>query len=294
MSEFKFACPVCGQHITADSSSSGGQLECPTCFQKILVPQAPSSADAKFILSTSQVGKPRPHSGAPVQLELIPTPPTRKPVFIVAASLLFLAVAAGAMLLFLHGRKPPAAAAFDSQGAKTAGGETAAAPKAPNPIPTNITWSLELTDAVPPETVAAGSIHGIGFLCERATLQGGNLTLRQGKSGSSDSSFSVALFAQQGEELSGKSIEIGPDRLPPLPRVTLRWRNDEKKSTTEHFNSGYALKMAFGSVTNGRMPGRIYLCLPDEAKSFVAGAFDAEIRKADPRRHPPRKTSPSL
>src|SRR5437899_1810004 len=60
MSEFKFACPVCGQHITADSSTSGGQLECPTCFQKIVVPQAPSSADSKFILSASQVGKPRP------------------------------------------------------------------------------------------------------------------------------------------------------------------------------------------------------------------------------------------
>ena len=44
MSEFKFACPVCGQHITADSSTSGGQIECPTCFQKIVVPQAPASA----------------------------------------------------------------------------------------------------------------------------------------------------------------------------------------------------------------------------------------------------------
>src|SRR5438874_11425642 len=63
MSEFKFACPVCGQHITADSSASGGKLECPTCFQKIVVPQA-SAADSKFILAASQVGKPRP-IGAP-------------------------------------------------------------------------------------------------------------------------------------------------------------------------------------------------------------------------------------
>ena len=30
----------------------------------------------------------------------------------------------------------------------------------------------------------------------------------------------------------------------------------------------------------GRIPGRIYLCLPDEAKSFVAGTFDAEIKPA--------------
>ena len=41
MSEFKFACPVCGQHITAGSSASGSQIVCPTCFQKIVVPQAP-------------------------------------------------------------------------------------------------------------------------------------------------------------------------------------------------------------------------------------------------------------
>src|SRR6185436_7314787 len=60
MSEFKFACPVCGQHITADSSASGSRLECPTCFQKIIVPQAPSSQDSKFIISAAQVGKPRP------------------------------------------------------------------------------------------------------------------------------------------------------------------------------------------------------------------------------------------
>src|SRR5258708_11164670 len=60
MSEFKFACPVCGQHITADSTTTGSQLECPTCFQKIVVPQAPASADPKFILSASQVAKPRP------------------------------------------------------------------------------------------------------------------------------------------------------------------------------------------------------------------------------------------
>jgi DNA-directed RNA polymerase subunit RPC12/RpoP len=64
MSEFKFACPVCGQHITADSSTSGSRLECPTCFQKIIVPQAPSSQDPKLIISATQVGKPRPTPAA--------------------------------------------------------------------------------------------------------------------------------------------------------------------------------------------------------------------------------------
>ncbi len=42
MSEFKYACPVCGQHIKCDSSQGGSVMECPTCFQKIIVPQAPA------------------------------------------------------------------------------------------------------------------------------------------------------------------------------------------------------------------------------------------------------------
>src|SRR5712672_2412427 len=68
MSEFKFACPVCGQHITADSSTSGGQLECPTCFRKIVVPQAPTAGDSKFIISAAQVAKPRPASATSTSL----------------------------------------------------------------------------------------------------------------------------------------------------------------------------------------------------------------------------------
>ena len=55
MSEFKYACPVCGQHLKCDSSQSGSVMECPTCFQKITVPQAPADSDQKFILTGSKV-----------------------------------------------------------------------------------------------------------------------------------------------------------------------------------------------------------------------------------------------
>jgi len=51
MSEFKYACPVCGQHIRCDSSQAGSVMECPTCFQKITVPQAPASEEQKLILT---------------------------------------------------------------------------------------------------------------------------------------------------------------------------------------------------------------------------------------------------
>ena len=78
MSEFKYACPVCGQHIKCDSSQTGTVMDCPTCFQKIVVPQAPADADPKFILTGTQyvekkapdtsvmaAGSPPPRAGWP-------------------------------------------------------------------------------------------------------------------------------------------------------------------------------------------------------------------------------------
>jgi hypothetical protein len=46
MTEFKFSCPGCGQHIACDVGYAGAQINCPTCKQAIVVPQAPSVAPA--------------------------------------------------------------------------------------------------------------------------------------------------------------------------------------------------------------------------------------------------------
>jgi DNA-directed RNA polymerase subunit RPC12/RpoP len=57
MSEYKYACPVCGQHMMCDSSQAGTVMECPTCFQKITAPQAPASDDPKFIITGTKAGE---------------------------------------------------------------------------------------------------------------------------------------------------------------------------------------------------------------------------------------------
>jgi len=46
MAEFKFSCPQCGQHIQCDAAYSGAQINCPSCQQAIVVPQATSTAAA--------------------------------------------------------------------------------------------------------------------------------------------------------------------------------------------------------------------------------------------------------
>ncbi|MGO8929567.1 MAG: hypothetical protein ACLQU3_22095 [Limisphaerales bacterium] len=282
MSEFKFACPVCGQHITADSKTSGGQIECPTCFQKIVVPQAPLVEDTKLILSAAQVGKPRP-SSAEATSQLGPLRPVSHGISLAAlVALLVLFGAAGAALFVFRDRIVRAARGLVPASTNTL--PKSGAPTVLNatyPIPTNITWTLDLTNAVFPEATAAGRIHDSGFFCERAILRGGLLLLRQGKTWPWDLAISVKLFVRQGEELNGKTVKIDAARTH-APAVVLRWKEAEQQPATETITDGYALRLVFGEATNGRMPGKIYICLPDAAKSVVAGTFDAEIRKPSP------------
>ena len=83
MSEFKFACPVCGQHMQCDSSQGGTVMECPTCFQKITAPQAPSSDEQKFILTGTKLGQ-RGTGGTPLeQRQFAPAKPANFPERIV-------------------------------------------------------------------------------------------------------------------------------------------------------------------------------------------------------------------
>jgi hypothetical protein len=287
MSEFKFACPVCGQHITANSNASGTQLECPTCFQKIVVPQAPAAGDSKFILEAAQAGKPRSvfmetQAGAGATK---PAVDRKSPSLLVPLGFLLGVACTAAVGYHFWPRKP------NPPPAQPAPQYTNATPQPAEvmrpdayPVPTNAQWTLDLAAAKIPDEPAAGRIHGHGFRCEKATLLGANLGLRQGKNGPPDLGVNIAFYAGQGEELSGKTISVQPDRAPPLPKVTLRWKEEQDNPVNKTYNSGYALTVVFGQAANGRIPGKLYLAFSDEARSFVAGTFDADIRKPRPPR----------
>src|SRR5205823_395031 len=230
------------QHITAASKTSGTQLDCPTCFQKIIVPQAPSSAFSKLILSASRVGKPRPRPTEALQ-DAKPVAARRTSLISFAVWAVVLCTAAGAIYKF-HGN---IASRFSrqAQAGPNAKAQTKAGARKFYAIPTNSAWTMNLSHAIIPDEPAAGGIRGTGFFCERATLMGGNLTLRQGKSWPPDLGITVVFFARQGEELSGKTVEVGPERAPPLPKVVLRWKDEQDQARKQDFTSGYALKVIF-------------------------------------------------
>jgi hypothetical protein len=60
--------------------------------------------------------------------------------------------------------------------------------------------------------------------------------------------------------------------------VTLRWLEDGQ-DVKGSFDTGYALRLEFGSIIKNHLAGKIYFCAPDDNKSYVAGTFNAEIRK---------------
>jgi hypothetical protein len=41
MSEFKFACPLCNQHLQCDERFSGREIQCPSCHHLIHIPPVP-------------------------------------------------------------------------------------------------------------------------------------------------------------------------------------------------------------------------------------------------------------
>lgn len=285
MSVFKFACPVCGQHIECTADKAGSPMECPTCFRKLVVPHPSAEGSSSLVLTASEVQTrsiPLPGGTAPA-----PASATKKsPLVAIALGLLVLGVAAGAIVFrktLFGGRNQTGRA---TRGADTNRvGQLPAPPPAP-PSGDDAFWLTNLTGVTIPDAPAAGRVSGKSFTIERATIKGGHLDLRQGPNWPPDVGLSVQLFAKQPEDLAGKTVSIEPDREK-FPRVILRTRNEEGKAVNENCFNGYSLRVEFGAVASGRLPGKIYFCGPDPEKSYVMGTFDAEIRRPTPPKPKP-------
>ena len=292
MSEFKFACPVCGQHIKCDSAKSGSQMECPTCFRQMVVPQAPTGEDSKLVLTAATVQS-RVVPGLLPAETLTAKPKTDRSTAVFVIGLIALVGAAAGAVFVFHDKifKPsdqPITAKTNSPGSDVA---KAPATFTPAPPGSETNWTLNLADRTFPEARAAGRINGRSFAMEKATVTGGALTLRHGTRTPAEMSVTIHLFAKQGEDLAGQSINLDVSRTN-APKVTVRWKDEQLQPATQTYRTGYALKIEFDPVAGGTLPGKIYLCLPDDAKSCVAGTFAAEIRKPAPPKPKTAKLPP--
>ena len=274
MSEFKFACPVCGQHMMCDASQGGAVMDCPTCFQKIVAPQAPA-ADVKFILTGTVLTEKRisaPVAGGPAVVE------KKFPAGLVLG-LLLAALGAGAAGYFVYSKNHPSAPPPVVH--KTNAAPAKAVVVAPPASDAN--WSLNLGTNAIPGPAAAGRIHGQDFIVERARFVNGTLALRATTPpGAPEFGCFISFGGAAAESLAGQTINVEAD-ADRAAKVSLRWKDAADAAQKVEFTNGYAMRLEFGALANNRLPGKIWLCAPDAEKSYLLGTFNADARKPKPK-----------
>ena len=140
-------------------------------------------------------------------------------------------------------------------------------------------WDLDLTNVKIPGTTASGKIHGVRFIVEKAKVENGILTIRQGKDFFPDYAVLIFLFLKKGEKLEGRTFNISKDKQFGIPHIHMKYKQEGKKfPKTEIFTKKYAMRLEFGKKENGFYPGKIYISMPDELQSYVAGTFQAEAK----------------
>jgi hypothetical protein len=148
---------------------------------------------------------------------------------------------------------------------------TAATNDSPAAEPAAVGWTDDLSQMAFPEQPASGRLHGLDFTLKAAALRAGNLKL------TAENGCLVEVLGL-GAAVEGHSFEIPPADDAGKVRVRLTW-NDGAAVQTTTFNDDYRLKLEFGQANKRKMAGKIYVCLPDDAKSYVAGTFDVRLPK---------------
>ncbi len=144
-------------------------------------------------------------------------------------------------------------------------------------------WTLDLAKAKIPDGKANGTISGASFVVESARVDPVGtaqvLSLRQGSGVSADREILVYLHLNAGETLAGHTWSVTKEmKGTGVPPVLKRWKTDPKYAPRQMaFAAGYAMKLEFGPMGDGMIPGKIFLALPDAEQSVVAGAFKAVI-----------------
>ena len=124
---------------------------------------------------------------------------------------------------------------------------------------------------------AGGKVHGKIFTAQRVTLNADGLTIRTADY-PPEAGVTIYLHPNPIESLFGKTV-VYETNSAGAPLVNLRWKDAQGKEAKQPLNGGYALRIEFGQPAGDHVPGKIYLCAPDDAKSYVVGEFKAKIKE---------------
>lgn len=162
-------------------------------------------------------------------------------------------------------------------------------------------WTLDLEGVSIPDTPVSGRVQGRQFTAKEIELDPSFGTVEfsydnfdRSATANSEEHITLGLrFDKKDPQLySGRTfvvrkddtVSIQPQGIWPFqkPRLRVVWKfPGEKPSDTVAADIKYAMRLEFGELKNGKLPGRIYLCVLDQKKSFLRGKFVANV-KPDP------------
>ena len=149
-------------------------------------------------------------------------------------------------------------------------------------------YTLDPAKAQIAESKVNGSIAGTAFVSEIARIGHSGathvLTFCQGPVTSPDREIGIVLRLGGMEDPSNQHIEVTPDNKSPLVTQIIKLAKADPRyaAKTEKFSTGYLLKLDLGQMANGMLPGKIYLALPGDDQTVVAGMFVASLIVPNP------------
>jgi hypothetical protein len=144
------------------------------------------------------------------------------------------------------------------------------------------TWTMDIESAEIPNGRANGMLSGTNFVVNTARIDRAGyaqvLALRQGEGTAANAEIFVYLSISPSEVITNRTWTITKEmKGKGVPQIIKRWKTNPRYALSQKsFMTGYAMKLEIGSPTNGTIPGKIILSLPDTEKSYVAGDFKAE------------------
>lgn len=149
-----------------------------------------------------------------------------------------------------------------------------------------VAWSLDASSVEIPASRICGTISKSTFVANVSSLITGSsrevLLFSQGESPTDpDLGLFVYLRLAPGESIENRTWTISPAQQTGVPQVIKRWKVGTPAQLHQRaFSGGYAMKLQFGKIADGVMPGKIYVALPDPEHSVVSGRFQAAVRTA--------------
>ena len=126
-------------------------------------------------------------------------------------------------------------------------------------------WTTDLSKMTFPDRPLAGKLFGAAFQPEESSTRFNLLTFKSG-----DDQITIPLTLKPGKVLYEVTLDQTPG--PGVPAIQFYMQSTKPPGITV-FQKGYAMRLEFGPEKDGTIPGKLYLSLNDNLKSFIAGTF---------------------